>query len=75
MQKRGDIALRPHQEEAVEAIVRGLDIPVGKRIPEAACGLRWWQRAGPGRRSSRLRPRFVWPGTDGCWCCCRPWIR
>ncbi|WP_328723564.1 Helicase associated domain protein [Streptomyces sp. NBC_00247] len=38
MQKRGDIALRPHQEEAVEAIVRGLDIPVGKRIPEA--GLR-----------------------------------
>nr|WP_267881960.1 MULTISPECIES: DEAD/DEAH box helicase [unclassified Streptomyces] len=30
--------LRPHQEEAVEAIVRGLDIPPGKRIPEA--GLR-----------------------------------
>ncbi|MFD9453377.1 Helicase associated domain protein [Streptomyces sp. NPDC059985] len=32
------ITLRPHQEEAVEAIVRGLDIPPGKRIPEA--GLR-----------------------------------
>ncbi|MFB6582756.1 Helicase associated domain protein [Streptomyces sp. NPDC056402] len=46
MQKSGDIVLRPHQEEAVEAIVRGLDIPPGKRIPEtglratvvAACG-------------------------------------
>ncbi|MFD9339608.1 Helicase associated domain protein [Streptomyces sp. NPDC060028] len=38
MQKSGDIVLRPHQEEAMEAIVRGLDIPPGKRIPEA--GLR-----------------------------------
>ncbi|MEU9031936.1 Helicase associated domain protein [Streptomyces sp. NPDC048383] len=38
MQKSGDIVLRPHQGEAVEAIVRGLDIPPGKRIPEA--GLR-----------------------------------
>ncbi|KJK44078.1 DEAD/DEAH box helicase [Streptomyces sp. NRRL F-4428] len=38
MHKSGDIVLRPHQEEAVEAIVRGLDIPPGKRIPEA--GLR-----------------------------------
>ncbi|MFD9008707.1 Helicase associated domain protein [Streptomyces sp. NPDC059552] len=46
MQKIGEIVLRPHQEEAVEAIVRGLDIPLGKRIPEdglratvvAACG-------------------------------------
>ncbi|MFF4433834.1 Helicase associated domain protein [Streptomyces sp. NPDC001513] len=38
MQKSGDIVLRPHQEEAVEAIVRGLDIPPGKQIPEA--GLR-----------------------------------
>ncbi|MFE1878046.1 Helicase associated domain protein [Streptomyces sp. NPDC059496] len=38
MQKSGDIVLRPHQEEAVEAIARGLDIPPGKRIPEA--GLR-----------------------------------
>ncbi|MFI1949466.1 DEAD/DEAH box helicase family protein [Streptomyces virginiae] len=38
MQKSVDIVLRPHQEEAVEAIVRGLDIPPGKHIPEA--GLR-----------------------------------
>lgn len=46
MQKTDGIVLRPHQEEAVEAIVRGLDIPPGKRIPEqglratvvAACG-------------------------------------
>ncbi|MEU8436889.1 Helicase associated domain protein [Streptomyces sp. NPDC029216] len=46
MQKSGGITLRPHQEEAVEAIVRGLDIPPGKRIPKsglratvvAACG-------------------------------------
>ncbi|MEV7594089.1 Helicase associated domain protein [Streptomyces sp. NPDC089922] len=46
MQKSGEITLRPHQEEAVEAIVRGLDIPPGKRIPKsglratvvAACG-------------------------------------
>ncbi|MFI1286788.1 Helicase associated domain protein [Streptomyces sp. NPDC020858] len=38
MLKSGDLVLRPHQEEAVEAIVRGLDIPPGKRIPEA--GLR-----------------------------------
>ncbi|MFE1558134.1 Helicase associated domain protein [Streptomyces sp. NPDC058734] len=38
MKKSGDITLRPHQEEAVEAIVRGLDIPPGKRIPKA--GLR-----------------------------------
>ncbi|MER6450831.1 DEAD/DEAH box helicase [Streptomyces venezuelae] len=38
MRKSGDIVLRPHQQEAVEAIVRGLDIPPGKRIPEA--GLR-----------------------------------
>ncbi|MFG2291705.1 Helicase associated domain protein [Streptomyces sp. NPDC048603] len=38
MKKTGEITLRPHQEEAVEAIVRGLDIPPGKRIPEA--GLR-----------------------------------
>lgn len=32
------ITLRPHQEEAVEAIIRGLDIPPRKRIPKA--GLR-----------------------------------
>ncbi|MFB7983819.1 DEAD/DEAH box helicase [Streptomyces vinaceus] len=38
MQKDSGIALYPHQEEAVEAIVRGLDIPPGKRIPKA--GLR-----------------------------------
>ncbi|MFF5448482.1 Helicase associated domain protein [Streptomyces sp. NPDC012888] len=46
MQKTGRAVLRPHQEEAVEAIVRGLDIPPGRRIPEgglratvvAACG-------------------------------------
>ncbi|MFD8019003.1 Helicase associated domain protein [Streptomyces lavendulae] len=46
MQRTGRITLRPHQEEAVEAIVRGLDIPPGKRIPKtglratvvAACG-------------------------------------
>ncbi|MFH8894209.1 MULTISPECIES: DEAD/DEAH box helicase [unclassified Streptomyces] len=38
MQKSGDITLRPHQEEATEAIVRSLDIPPGKRIPKA--GLR-----------------------------------
>lgn len=38
MQKSGDVTLRPHQEEAVEAIVRGLDIPPGKRIHKA--GLR-----------------------------------
>ncbi|MFK0017502.1 DEAD/DEAH box helicase family protein [Streptomyces sp. NPDC091027] len=38
MQNSGDIVLRPHQEEAAEAIVRGLDIPPGKQIPEA--GLR-----------------------------------
>ncbi|MFJ8017440.1 Helicase associated domain protein [Streptomyces sp. NPDC096339] len=38
MQKPNAITLRPHQEEAVEAIVRGLDIPPGKRIPKA--GLR-----------------------------------
>ncbi|MFI5635140.1 Helicase associated domain protein [Streptomyces sp. NPDC051664] len=41
-----EIALRPHQVEAVDAVVRGLDIPPGKRIPRhglratvvAACG-------------------------------------
>ncbi|KPI34155.1 helicase-associated protein [Actinobacteria bacterium OV450] len=38
MQKSGHLVLRPHQEEAVEAIVRGLDLPPGKRIPKA--GLR-----------------------------------
>ncbi|MFK0203984.1 DEAD/DEAH box helicase [Streptomyces lavendulae] len=38
MQQTDGIVLRPHQEEAVEAIVRGLDIPPGKRIPKA--GLR-----------------------------------
>ncbi|MFI8281418.1 Helicase associated domain protein, partial [Streptomyces sp. NPDC085929] len=38
MKKSGDITLRPHQEEAVEAVVRGLDIPPGKPIPKA--GLR-----------------------------------
>ncbi|MEV7547462.1 Helicase associated domain protein [Streptomyces sp. NPDC089915] len=46
MQNPNRITLRPHQEEAVEAIVRGLDIPPGKRIPRpglratvvAACG-------------------------------------
>ncbi|MFB7983940.1 DEAD/DEAH box helicase [Streptomyces vinaceus] len=40
------LTLRPHQEEAVEAIISGLDIPPGKRIPKtglratvvAACG-------------------------------------
>ncbi|WP_327135429.1 Helicase associated domain protein [Streptomyces sp. NBC_01343] len=32
------LTLRPHQEEAVEAIVRGLDVPPGARIPKA--GLR-----------------------------------
>ncbi|MFB6784594.1 Helicase associated domain protein [Streptomyces sp. NPDC056352] len=40
------IALRPHQVEAIDAVVRGLDIPPGKRIPcnglratvVAACG-------------------------------------
>ncbi|MFK0050614.1 Helicase associated domain protein [Streptomyces sp. NPDC090741] len=38
MQKDSGITLYPHQEEAVEAIVRGLDIPPRKRIPKA--GLR-----------------------------------
>ncbi|MEU6315682.1 Helicase associated domain protein [Streptomyces sp. NPDC047014] len=46
MLETGEITLRPHQEEAVEAIVRGLDIPPGGRIPKgglratvvAACG-------------------------------------
>ncbi|MFG2623003.1 Helicase associated domain protein [Streptomyces sp. NPDC048507] len=46
MLETGDITLRPHQEEAVEAIVRGLDIPPGGLIPKnglratvvAACG-------------------------------------
>ncbi|MEU5810727.1 Helicase associated domain protein [Streptomyces sp. NPDC047718] len=38
MQKDSGITLFPHQEEAVEAIVRGLDIPPGKRVPKA--GLR-----------------------------------
>ncbi|MFE7331424.1 Helicase associated domain protein [Streptomyces sp. NPDC057565] len=41
-----EIPLRPHQVEAVDAVVRGLDIPPGKRIPRnglratvvAACG-------------------------------------
>ncbi|MFD6877241.1 MULTISPECIES: DEAD/DEAH box helicase family protein [unclassified Streptomyces] len=32
------IRLRPHQEETVEAIIRALDIPPGRRIPKA--GLR-----------------------------------
>ncbi|GAB2607249.1 hypothetical protein GCM10027168_45100 [Streptomyces capparidis] len=27
------VQLRPHQAEAVEAIVKGLDIPPGRRIP------------------------------------------
>ncbi|MEU2438288.1 Helicase associated domain protein [Streptomyces rubradiris] len=42
----GQFTLRPHQEEAVEAIVKGLDIPPGKRMPSeglrgtvvSACG-------------------------------------
>ncbi|MFD5423162.1 Helicase associated domain protein [Streptomyces sp. NPDC127069] len=38
MQKARDITLRPHQEEAVDAIVRGLEIRPGKRVPKA--GLR-----------------------------------
>ncbi|MFE2326882.1 Helicase associated domain protein [Streptomyces sp. NPDC059385] len=38
MQKAPQFTLRPHQEEAVEAIVRGLEIRPGKRIPKA--GLR-----------------------------------
>lgn len=38
MQKADGISLRPHQEEAVEAIVRGLEIRPGKRMPKA--GLR-----------------------------------
>lgn len=38
MQKASEITLFPHQEEAVEAIVRGLDIPPRKRIPKT--GLR-----------------------------------
>ncbi|MCJ0875273.1 DEAD/DEAH box helicase [Streptomyces sp. AP-93] len=38
MQKPREITLRPHQEEAVEAIVRRLEIRPGKRIPKA--GLR-----------------------------------
>ncbi|NUH42925.1 Helicase associated domain protein [Streptomyces samsunensis] len=47
MQKKPDVVqLRPHQVEAVDAIVRGLDIPPGRRIPHqglratavSACG-------------------------------------
>ncbi|MFD7026633.1 Helicase associated domain protein [Streptomyces sp. NPDC059917] len=38
MSHRPTIALRPHQEEAVAAIVQGLDTPPGERIPQA--GLR-----------------------------------
>ncbi|MFG2622750.1 Helicase associated domain protein [Streptomyces sp. NPDC048507] len=44
--KSGGIVLRAHQEEAVEAVVRGLEVPVGVPVPEgglratvvAACG-------------------------------------
>ncbi|MFI1154891.1 Helicase associated domain protein [Streptomyces sp. NPDC020817] len=46
MRHQTTLTLRPHQEEAVEAIVGGLDVPPGKRIPKgglratvvAACG-------------------------------------
>ncbi|WP_398933359.1 DEAD/DEAH box helicase family protein [Streptomyces sp. 130] len=38
MPSTGKFTLRPHQIEAVDAVVRGLDIPPGKRIPRA--GLR-----------------------------------
>ncbi|MFF4583620.1 Helicase associated domain protein [Streptomyces sp. NPDC001373] len=38
MQRAREITLRPHQEEAVDAIVRGLEIRPGKRVPKA--GLR-----------------------------------
>lgn len=46
MTREKEKTLRPHQTEAIEAIVRGLDIPPGKRIPRnglratvvAACG-------------------------------------
>ncbi|MEV7420978.1 Helicase associated domain protein, partial [Streptomyces sp. NPDC089919] len=35
MQKAGEIELFPHQEEAVEAIVRGLEARPGRRFPKA----------------------------------------
>ncbi|WTO66597.1 Helicase associated domain protein [Streptomyces sp. NBC_00212] len=46
MSNTEEIKLRPHQVEAVDAVVRGLDIPPGKRVPRsglratvvAACG-------------------------------------
>ncbi|WUT01456.1 Helicase associated domain protein (plasmid) [Streptomyces sp. NBC_00708] len=46
MPSTGKFTLRPHQVEAVDAVVRGLDIPPGKKIPRtglratvvAACG-------------------------------------
>ncbi|MFE3144250.1 Helicase associated domain protein [Streptomyces scopuliridis] len=46
MPKTDQVTLRPHQIEAVDAVVKGLDIPPGKRIPRkglratvvAACG-------------------------------------
>ncbi|MGW2866136.1 Helicase associated domain protein [Streptomyces sp. NPDC001205] len=46
MSNTDEIKLRPHQIEAVDAVVRGLDIPLGKRVPRnglratvvAACG-------------------------------------
>ncbi|MGW7142485.1 Helicase associated domain protein [Streptomyces xanthophaeus] len=38
MPNQTPITLRPHQEEAVEAIVRGLEVGPGKRLPKA--GLR-----------------------------------
>ncbi|MFJ2275775.1 DEAD/DEAH box helicase family protein [Streptomyces sp. NPDC087866] len=38
MPSTGKFTLRPHQVEAVDAVVRGLDIPPGKKIPQA--GLR-----------------------------------
>ncbi|WP_326615380.1 Helicase associated domain protein (plasmid) [Streptomyces scopuliridis] len=46
MPKTDQVTLRPHQVEAVDAVVRGLDIPPGKKIPRkglratvvAACG-------------------------------------
>ncbi|MFE3762497.1 DEAD/DEAH box helicase family protein [Streptomyces sp. NPDC059104] len=71
MQKTGEITLRPHQEEAVEAIVRGLDSPPGKRIPRAGLRATVVAACGTGKTFMPPQPPSASHGAGGS--CCPPW--
>jgi DDE superfamily endonuclease len=61
------VKLRDHQVEAVDAIVRGLDVPPGGVVPREGLRAQVHMASEPGRRSWLPRLRCGWRRAGVCW--------